>query len=212
MKTKEFIISLLFIICILITYGLFPSRNNFQLLIIMVTFFVLIPIIFNKIILKKELSDIGIRIGEWKKGLIWSGISLIIVGFVFFIAIYFFDFLTKYPITSSIVNNYKEFIFYEFSRVLPVIFIYDFFFRGFVLLILEKRIAYWGILAQFLLFFALVIGTNSLTWSLFPYLISAPLMGWITYKSRSVFYATACQFLVIIILHANMVRLINMQI
>jgi len=209
MKIKEFFVIILFIIGLLIVYGLFPVRNVFQQVVVMATFFGIIPIVFNRFILKKELSEIGIKVGDWKKGLLWSGISIIIIGLGFLIIIYFFNFLKHYTIPSLIIHDYKNFLFYEFLSVLPAVFLYDFFFRGFIMLTLEKRLLYWAIVAQALLFLILVLATGSPIWTLVPYLISAPLAGLIVYKSRSIFYSTALQFIVILLLDANIVRLIK---
>ena len=209
MKIKEFLIITVFIIGLLIIYGLFPVRNVFQQIIVMATFFGIIPIIFNKFILKKELGEIGVKVGDWKNGLIWSGVSIIIIGLVFLIIIYFFNFLKYYNIPSIIIHNYKNFLLYEFLSVLPAVFLYDIFFRGFIILTLEKKLFYWTVVVQALLFLALVLATRSPVWTLVPYLISAPLAGLIVYKSRSIFYSTVLQFIVILLLDANIVRLIK---
>jgi len=209
MKTKEFSIVLFFIIVLLIVYGIFPVKNVFQQIIVMATFFGVIPIIFNKFILKKELSDVGFKLGDWKQGLIWGGISIVMVGAFFLSIIYFFNFLKYYTIPFSIIHNYKNFLFYEFVLVIPVIFIYDFFFRGFIMLTLQNKLAYWAIIAQILIFLILIAATKSFAWALTPYLISAPLAGVVVYKSRSIFYSTVFQFIILLILDANVVRLVK---
>lgn len=209
MKIKEFIITIFFILTLLVIYGFFPAKNIFQQFIIMFVFFVVIPIIFNKFFLKRKAGDVGINIGNWKQGLIWGGISIIFAGIVFFIAIYFFDFLKKYPIQNIITQNYKNFLFYEFVYVLPVILMYDFFFRGFIMLTIRTKIYYWAIVIQAVLFFMLIITTKSLSPAIIPYMITAPLAGIIIYKSKSIFYSTTFQFIIISILDASIVRLIK---
>jgi membrane protease YdiL (CAAX protease family) len=132
-----------------------------------------------------------------------------VAGLIFFLAIYFFGFLKNYTIPTSITQNYGNFLFYEVALVLPVVFIYDFFFRGFVMLTLGIKTYYWAIVVQALLFLILIFATKSFTWGLIPYLIGAPLAGVIAYKSGSIFYSTVLQFFMIIILDANIVRLIK---
>jgi membrane protease YdiL (CAAX protease family) len=165
--------------------------------------------LFNKLILKGKLQDIGIEKGDWRQGLLWGGSSLVVVGTLFVVATYFFGILKNYTVPAQIINSYKNFLFYEFLLVIPTIFIYDFFFRGFIMLTLKNKITYWAIIVQALLFLILVMATGSFNWSLAPYLISAPLAGVIVYKSRSVFYSTIFQFIIIIILDATIVRLIK---
>jgi len=198
-----------FILVSLVVYGLFPVNNQFQQLVVMVSFFAIIPVIFNKVILKRRLGDIGLKIGDWKQGLFWSGVGIVVAGLLFFIAIYFFNFLKHYTIPTTITYNYKNFLFYEFLLVVPVVFLYDLFFRGFVMLILDIKIYYWAIVAQMLIFFIFIVATNSLTWDFVPYLISAPLVGVVTYKSGSIFYSTLFQSIIIIMLDANIVRLVK---
>ena len=209
MKIKDFIITTLFILILVIIYAFFPVKNSFQQLVVMVAFFGIIPIIFNTVILKIKLSDTGFKFGDWKQGLIWSGIAIIITGIIFFIAIHFFNFLKHYTIQTIITQNYKNFLFYEFFYILPVVFIYEFFFRGFIMLATRIRIYYWAIVLQMLIFFILTVATKSFTWVLFPYIIGAPLAGIITYKSNSIFYSTSFQFIMILILDAGIVRLIK---
>ena len=209
MKTKEFILTTIFIITLLIIYILFPVKNIFQQLIVMITFFVIIPVIFNKVILKKEFKELGLKLGEWKEGLLWGGISIVLMGIIFFIMIYFFNFLKHYSVPAFIVSDYKKFLFYEFALVFPVIFIYDLFFRGFIMLYLKDKIYYWAIIIQAMLFFILVIATGSFSWILSPYLVSVLLAGIIVYKSQSLIYSTITQFIVIVILNASIVHFIR---
>lgn len=209
MKTKEFILSFIFIVITLIIYGLFPVKNPFQQFIVMATFFMIIPIIFNKFILKKKLVDIGVKIGNWRQGLIWSGISIFIITILFLLAGYFFNFFTKYSIPLFITESYVKFIFYEIILVAPVIFMRDFFFRGFTEFILESRIFYWSIIIQTLLYFILIWATNSLSPEIMVYLICAPFAGLVAYKSRSIFYSIIFQCIITIILDANIIRSIK---
>jgi membrane protease YdiL (CAAX protease family) len=209
MKTKEFIVTLLFIFSVLIVYGIFPAKGSFQQLIVMGVFFCALPIIFNKVILKRTLGDIGVAVGDWEQGLAWSGVCVFVASLLFFVVIYFFGFLKHYTIPSTIIHDYKNFLFYEFILILPVVLIYDFFFRGFVMLTLGIRTHYWAIAIQTLVFLVLVAATKSFAWALVPYLISAPLAGVITYKSRSIFYSTTFQLIAIIILDASIVRLVR---
>jgi membrane protease YdiL (CAAX protease family) len=209
MKTKDFIIILFFIFVLLVVYGFFPVKNIFQQVVVMTVFFGIVPIIFNKFFLKKKLADIGLAIGDWRQGVVWGGLCAVIAGLLFFVIVYFFGFLKHYTVPSTIIQSYKNFLFYEVVLIVPVIFIYDFFFRGFIMLTLGIRMYYWAIVAQTLAFLVLVVATKSFTWELVPYLINAPLAGIIAYKSRSIFYSTLFQFVVIIFLDANIVRLVK---
>ncbi|HOX10454.1 MAG TPA: CPBP family intramembrane metalloprotease [Candidatus Moranbacteria bacterium] len=210
MKTKEFVLSTVFILSILIIYALFPALDVFQQLIVMIIFLIIIPILFNKFILKKDFSAFALRIGDWKQGLFWGGISIVAGGLLLFLAIYFFGlFGGKYGVPKMITNNFGKFIYYEFILVLPVIFLYDFFFRGFLLSIFKEKMGYWAIVIQAALFLFLVIISGSLSWLMTVYLISAPLAGLILYKSNSLIYSTLFQFILITGLDAIYIYLIK---
>lgn len=208
MKTKKFILSIVFILSTLIIYALFPAVDIFQQLIIMIIFLIIIPILFNKFILKKDLSTFALRIGDWKQGLFWGGINIIAGGLLLFLAIYFFDlFGGKYGVPKMITNSFGKFIYYEFILVLPVIFLYDFFFRAFLVSIFKEKMGYWAIIVQAALFLFLVVISGSLSWLMVAYLISAPLAGLILYKSDSLIYSTLFQFILITGLDASFIYL-----
>lgn len=209
MKKKEFVIIICFIVALLVTGVFFPTKNAFQSLFIKIAFLGAVPMLFNKIFLKRELRDIGLQLGNWKQGLIWSGISVCILGVMFFVAFYFFDFLTHYPVLKSLTTDYRAFVFYELTTVLFAVVIFEFFFRGFVMLTLESKMHYWAIAAQALIFLILVLATGDQKWMLAPYVMVAPLAGLIVYKSRSIFYSSLMQWLVIIMLDAGKIYLIR---
>ncbi len=210
MRYKEFLGTIFFIITSLVVYALFPVTDSFQQVFIMLVFFVIFPLSFNKLFLKNKLSFYGLQIGDWKKGLIWSFYSLIIVFFVFFILIYFFGFLRNYSIPIFITKSFLNFIMYEFLLSALFVLIYEFYFRGFILFIFKTKLEFWAILVQALIFLilVLVIGYSSLFLFL-PYLIFTPFAGFIALKSRSILYSGISQFLIILILDTLIVGIIS---
>jgi membrane protease YdiL (CAAX protease family) len=209
MKIKEFSIFIFFTLSLLLVYVFFPINNTFQQILIMVVFFGIVPILFNKIIFKKELKDIGLGIGDWKQGFFWSGIFIITVLVLLFISSYFFGFLKYYNIPNVIVYDFREFIWYEITTVIFLIFIYEFFFRGFIMLNIKKVFSFWAILAQMVIFVGLIFFTSDYVWTLAPYIVFSILSGVIVYKSQSIFYSVLAQFLMMIILDASMVYFIR---
>ena len=209
MKKKEFFLINLFIISVLIIYALFPAKGIFQQVVVMYVFFGVIPILFNKFILKNNFNVFGIRIGNWRQGLVFGGANLFISGALFFLGVYLFDFFRKRGVPETIVFSFKNFLFYETILVLPVIFIYDLFFRGFIVSTLKTKLGYWVIALQTVLFFGLVFGSGSFSFSIIPFLINAPLVGWLAYKSESILYSTLFQFVALVILDTGMIFLIK---
>jgi membrane protease YdiL (CAAX protease family) len=209
MKTKEFVITLFFVVIILITYRLFPAQDPFQNLVIMAVFLGIIPVLFNNIFLKRKLSDVGFSFGNWQQGLLWSVVCLIVAGALFYVPVHFLFFYKHYTLPPEIINNFKNFVLYELSYVLPVVFLYDIFYRGFIILTLGRRIFYWAIVVQAILFYILVATNKSFIWGLVPYLISAPLAGIVVYKSRSILYSTVMQFFFIVMVNTYLIYLIK---
>lgn len=208
MKTKEFILSIFFVVSVLIIYSLFPARDIFQQLMVMVVLLMILPICFNKFILKKFFSAFKITIGDWKTGIIWFGISLIVGILIFIPIIYFLDlFGGKYGVPKMILDSFWNFIYYEFVLVLPVVFLYDFFFRGFLFSVFREKMDYWVIFVQAALFLLLVVVSGSLSWLMVAYLVGAPLAGLILYKSESIIYSMGFQFFLIIILDVSFIYL-----
>lgn len=209
MKTKEFVITLFFVVIILITYRLFPAQDPFQNLVIMAVFLGIIPVLFNNIFLKRKLSNVGFSFGNWQQGLLWSVVCLIVAGALFYVPVHFLFFYKHYTLPPEIINNFKNFVLYELSYVLPVVFLYDIFYRGFIILTLGRRIFYWAIVVQAILFYILVATNKSFIWGLVPYLISAPLAGIVVYKSRSILYSTVMQFFFIVMVNTYLIYLIK---
>ena len=149
------------------------------------------------------------KIGNWQQGLIWGGVSFFVSTALFFLGLYFVDFFRKRGVPETILFDFKNFIFHEVVLVLPVIFIYDLFFRGFMISILETKLKYWSVVLQAALFISIVFGSNSFSPTIVPFLINAPLAGWVAYKSNSILYATLFQFISLVILDAGFVFLIK---
>ncbi|HQB59348.1 MAG TPA: CPBP family intramembrane metalloprotease [Candidatus Moranbacteria bacterium] len=205
METKKFIISIVFIFLLISVHIFFPITDVFQKVVAFLSFFVVIPILFNSLILKRKFDDIGLQFGDWKKGLIWSGTSTALIGIIFGIFIYFFGFYEKYLIPASIVNSYKDFILYSITTTLFFVVIYDLFFRGFLMGILQLKIGFWAVVVQAVVFIALAIFAGSVIWTLVPYMIFSLFAGIIVYKSRSIIYSSIMQFIILFLLNAGMI-------
>ncbi len=210
MKRKDIFIATLFTLASLFVYAIFPTKNNFQQVIVLLVFFVLFPLIFNKLFLKRKLSFYGLSLGDWRKGLILSTASLVLMGFIFLILSVYFNFLGNYNIPVFILNNLKGFLFYEFIMVLFFVATYEFYFRGFILAIYKEEFKDLAILIQAGLFLILFLTIKGSTLNTFlPYLVFAPLAGLITIKSRSIIYSFVTQFLIILVIDMVVVKMIS---
>ncbi len=210
MKYKKFFGTIFFIVISLFIYALFPVNNSFQQIFTLLVFFLVFPLVFNKIFLKNKLDFYGFSLGNWQQGLFWSMFSLGIIYLFFFLSSYYFNFFKEYTVPIFITKSFVNFILYEFLLMALFVFIYEFYFRGFVLFIFEAKFKKWAILIQTLLFGVLVLSIGRESWYLFlPYLIFTPFAGFIALKSRSILYSGVSQFLIILILDTQVVRIIN---
>lgn len=210
MKTKDFIITLFFIITLLVIYGFFPTKNPFQQLLTLVIFLIIIPLIFNKFFLKRKLSDLGVNLGDYKQGLILSVISFIVIGCILFLVIKYTNILKYYLIPIEFTQNFWSFIFYELFLTSIIVFAYELFFRGFIMFSLTTRVNYYvATLIQAIVFLVFAWGTGGFLWLLIPYLLFSPLAGFITYKSSSIVYSGFTQFIILVIFDASVISMIN---
>lgn len=208
-NNKNILITTVFIFCCLGLYVFFPATGNFQQIVTAVIFFVLLPILYNTVIVKKNRTFYRIHLGDWKKGVFWAlvgvAVSLIIVsGFMGY-----GDFVHKYILPTDIGGNFGHFLFYELVLVAFFTAMYEFFFRGFVLFHFSPFVKQWAVLVQFVLFVLLLWATGSVNWLFAPYLIFAPFAGWIAYKSDSLLYSFVGQLIFIIIIDASVIKMLT---
>jgi membrane protease YdiL (CAAX protease family) len=209
MKQKEFITSVIFFILLVCVFALFPTNNNFQNILSMIFFLIILPILYIKVILKKNLSEFGIRVGNYKNGLIYGFSGIVSFILLFIVVIKYTKFLSYYSLPAYVVNSFSFFLVYELFLVSIAVIVYGFFFNGFVYFICEPFFKKWSIIIQSMLFLILVLLIGTSKWSFLPYLIFSLFAGIIVFKSRSIFYALVAQFLVIILLDTYIIYLLR---
>ncbi len=190
-------ITIIFVLLDLIVFKLFETQKYYQDIAVLVTFFVLVPFLYNKIILKRKLNSIGLTVGNWKQGLIWSIFLLVVSFLVFYVIAKYTPFLNKYNLNVQVSRDFFKFLFYEFGLVLFLSFVYEFFFRGFLMLYLKENFGRGSILIQWVVFLGLVFLGGEFSWNFLPYMVFSFLAGIITYKSNSIWYAWISQFILI---------------
>ena len=201
---------MIFIVLSLLVYSLFSASGSFQQVATMLVFLVILPILFNSLILKRGISFYGIGKGDYKQGIIWSAYSLLAISFIFLIMSYYFNFLNEYSVPVFITKDFVNFLFYEFIIVVPFVAVYEFYFRGFLMPIFETKLGYLAVLLQAAVLLILVlINSGSGILPFVPYLIFAPFGGFIAYKSRSILYSGATQFIILLALNLIVIKKIG---
>lgn len=194
--------------CLAISY-FFPAKGSYQSLASTLVFLALIPIIYVKLILKKNLSAFGVQVGDWRKGLVGIVISLVVAFLAAYILFSYSDFLEARNFIKVFKNHFGKFLLYEIFFVGTLAATFEFFFRGFVMESARQKMGSWSIFAQFaiLLFFLALSGDFNFQTAYF--MIVAPLSGAIAYYSRSLIYSTAFSLIFMLVADAVVIRLIS---
>lgn len=207
--SKEEVVTSGVIFSCLLLYAIFPANNVFQQVISSLTFLLVIPFLYVKIILKRNLKEFGIQKGEWKTGLIWVVISLAVAFLILYIFSRYFGFFDKYSVPKFARENFFLFISYEIFLTGFFIALYEIFFRGFILFFFRPKIGYWSVIVQGVAFFLLFWLSSSINWALAPYLMFVLLGGLVAFYSRSIIYSFISNLLFVIIIDSVFIKLIR---
>jgi hypothetical protein len=206
-KNKNILLVIIFTLICLLSFKFFPTKGNFQNAFVEISFLLVLPFLYNKFILKKDIKEYGFIVGDWKKGVLLSLIGISISIIVFFIFYKNFNLADKYFLPTEFINTFSNFLFYESVLVLFSVFIFEFFFRSFIMFNFLPYIGKFSILLQWLVFLLFLYFTKSFTWAFAPYIVFSLFSGLISYKSRSVLYSIVSQFILIIIIDASAILL-----
>ena len=200
----EEIVSLaIFAICFVLAI-FFPASGELQKFSSAFFFLFFLPFLYIRFILKKDLGDFGLNLRHKRTGIIWSGAMFLVSALIIFILIQFFDFRNNYLLSAYLASKFWAFLLYELVLVNFIFFLQEFFFKGFLLSILEKR---FGFLSFFIqgLFFILFLSAGALTWKMAPMIILAFTGGIVAYKSRSFVFAYLMGLVFLIALDAYII-------
>lgn len=213
-QDKKFLITLAVIAICLILSIAFPIKGTMEDLTKDVFFLFIIPILYIKLVLKKNIGDFGLSLGDKKTGTLW-GIGMLIVSLLItFVLVKLTDFTLNYKIASSVTGSFWIFLLnmLVFSNLL--IFLQEYFFRGFVLSAFLREIGAYAILAQAGIYFAIVIaqrGFGKDLWQMAPMIIMSFTGGITAYKSRTMLYSYISGLLYFILLNAYLIHGVKMQ-
>jgi membrane protease YdiL (CAAX protease family) len=213
-KAKQFIsawktelISSVVILACLLLIIFFPTQDISQKFSLNLFFFFLLPILYIKLILKKDLRNFGFNLQNTKIGIIWAIGMFFVSALIIFILIHFFDFENKYLLPAYLAQNFGIFLLYELILVNILLFIQEFFFKGFILFLFSEKFGFAVAIIQALIFTFFLLFTNDLTWKLAPLIILSFTGGVVTYKSRSFLYSYLMSLFFLIILDTYIIYL-----
>lgn len=186
---------------------IFPSEDAFQSLIVGVSFFLIVPWLYIKIILREPIYKFGLSFGDMRKGILWSLFSFAIFSLSVYLAYQQFNFFGGYQLPRSILTNFWMFVVYEVFLVGSFLFLYEFFFHGWLLNFLERYFGIASVILQFIVFVVFLAVAGDFSWNFFPYIIINLFGGWTAYKSQSIWYSFVSGWITIVLLDMIFLKL-----
>jgi membrane protease YdiL (CAAX protease family) len=197
--SKRFFITGLLAVFSVFFLGYFIQADKvnpvFQMLLVMVAFFLVVPALYCKIVLKEPLHNMG-----WQSGNVFSGVFLSLLALSLGLVIMYgldryTSFGSAYRLPQSIQTDFLWFLLYEALMAPLVVLFYEVFFRGFIGLLWLRSLGVVSIFLQAGLFVLLLFVAGDLSANQVPALIFAPLAGLIAYYSQSVWYSWGATWL-----------------
>lgn len=204
---RDTVIGLFFAAACLLIAGLFPAGSTAQEMTKDLLAFVAMPILYVIFVAKEKLSSYGISAGNRKNGIIWGIANLAAVSLILIALVRFTDFSKNYRISEFAKLDFRFFVIYELVFANLSLFLFEFFWHGFVLSILSKRFGVAAVAIQGAAFIALSAITTSSWWQAIPFAIFAVTGGLAAHKAKSFLYSYISELLVIIALGAYLVRI-----
>lgn len=193
-KNQRFIVTGLLVLFSLGFLGFFTESDKlspvFQIFIVSTVFFLVIPVLYSKIVLKESLKNIGWQRGNVAAGILTGIISVALAGAaVVGLALTFPEFRVQYVFPVLVETSFVWFMLYELVLVTLTALLYEVFFRGLVQLSWLRGFGMRAVLIQAALFFGLFFLSQAISWQMAPLLIFCPLAGFIAYRSQSIWYS-----------------------
>lgn len=192
-RNKEFLTTTLVVVISILFLGYFKESEQvdpkIQGLIVASTVFLVIPLLYCKIILERPLSALG-----FQRGNAWAGIGGGIIALsaalgALFVLWNFTPLLEGYRLPVIVERQFLFFVLYELFFNAFFLFLFEVFFRGMVLLLWLRELRIWGVFVQAALFGGILFLSNSIDAQSLPLLLFAPFAGLIAYQSRSLWYS-----------------------
>ena len=190
---RRFIVTGLLVLFSVFFLGFFSQNDKvnplFQTLLVSVTFLLVVPILYSKIVLKESLKNLG-----WQQGKAFIGMLSGMVSIAFALGVLFFlvrmtSFEEEYRFPINVEMHFGWFVFYELVVVTTVTFLYEFFFRGLVQLLWLRSFGIWAILFQSAFFVLVLLLSDDVSWQRAPIILFSVFSGAIAYFSQSIWYS-----------------------
>ncbi len=200
---RKFLVTGGVIISILLLYAFFPESVGLapvlQGIIALFLFFFLFPVLYCKIILKEPIFTLGFRFPEGVAGWFFVLFAVVLgIGGAFLLKIFFPEAMSDAAIPDTVRKSFGSFLRFELFSIV-ILFLYEVFFRGFVMLSWLSRFGRGSVVLQWVVFMLFLATTGTFGWDQARMILFAPLAGWIALSTRSIgfsFLAATLFFLI----------------
>ena len=200
-SSKKFVVTGLLVMFLILFLGYFtPTQSEkaniiFQTLLVSTAFFLVVPLLYCKIVLQEPLENLG-----WGKGKVFAGIFTgilsVMVALSSIVALsYTTPLRTHFLFAASVQSDFLWFVLYEALLVPFTALMYEVRFRGLIQRLWLGSLGIMAVLVQSGLFGALLYLSDDLSGWRVSALLFAPLSGLIVYFSGSLWYAWAASWL-----------------
>lgn len=185
----------------------FPADDYLQNITRNIFFLIVIPWLYVKWVLQKNIRDFGIN---WKKpqtGLLWSGSLFLFLAVLFFLIIHYTEFDKAYILPLFAKVSFGYFLLYELVMINLLFLAQEIFFKGFLLSVLREKLGYWSVLIQSVVFLFPLLVYSSYFVPVLPMIFLSFLGGLVAYKTRSFVFSYLSGIIFLIILDTYIIFL-----
>ncbi|MDD5489062.1 MAG: hypothetical protein PHP25_00065 [Candidatus Moranbacteria bacterium] len=203
---REILIGFCALLVLLVRF-IFPANLSGEVFWMVLALFFVFPFLIVSFVIKESPRNFGLQAGNVKQGIIFSVILLLVLAAAGYFIVSKTPWRNQLLVPSGIAQNFWYFLWFELIIALPLHFFWEFFFRGFIQLGLEKKLGIFSLFLQGILQTALALkGPRPM---IFLVLGSSLLSGFVVWKSRSIYYSAAAMWLVSLGLDIILIRYIN---
>lgn len=151
----------------------------------------LLPVLIIRFILRGKLSEFGFRAGDYRTGIKFTGVSLLVMGIIIWFVSANSQFLKVYPHLEFARESLIIFLLYELG-ILLYMFSWEFMWRGFTLFGLYPKFGLYAVFIQMIPFVILHNGKPAL--ETFSSVLGGIVLGYMSLKLGSFIYAVIIHF------------------
>lgn len=184
----------------LLVYRFFPAdpgiSRSLQAVSLGFFLFLLVPILHVSFILREPLSSIGFSGSVSRFGFLMVPLTVVPAVILWYLSLRTLGDVAGYALPGSVYGSFPLFVLYETVLVGLIVFMYEVFFRGLVMLSWLKRSGIASIFLQVGIFAAFIAFSGGLGWGQIPMILSALASGVTAFRTKSVYYSWLSGWLV----------------